>query len=117
MPSCFSSSHIDGGRYAALAHLLIAVLLFGAAVPCGLLEASEMSACATEIVCTEGANDDHTGGLYSDCCAACLACCPSCTEPPAPQPPAAVSTAASDVLSSGEGPPGSLLSIWHPPRA
>ena len=110
------SFRIDAGRCAALAYLLIAVLLCSAAVPCSLFEAGEASACATEDVCAEGA-DDHAGGLHLDCCAACLACCPSYTEPAALQPPAAASMAASDVFSSGEGPLGSPLSIWHPPRA
>lgn len=111
------SFHMNARRYKDLICFLITALLFSVVVPCGLLDLGAESYCTTNDIIADGTHGGgHAGDLHLDCCAGCLTCCASYTEPPAQRPLAAAGTAAPHVFPSKQGPLESPFPIWRPPR-
>lgn len=125
------SSQMNARRYTGLIHLLVAVLLFSAVAPCGLIELAAASVCtgaspAVEHVPKNGpAADEPTGASAAgeeaglacfDCCVGCLTCCASYTEALASGPLAPAGATKLPGFFMKQGPLGTLLSIWRPPR-
>jgi hypothetical protein len=99
-----------------LIRLVVAVLLFSAGVPCGLLEIE------AEPICTGGdsqavAGDAPAGDLHLDCCAGCLTCCARYTGTAAAFPPVPAPLITALLFFPAPRPPVASLPIWHPPRS
>lgn len=105
--------------YPRLLSLLVTVLLLSAVVPCGAFEAGETRVCTSEAGRPDGSagtDDERPADVLADCCAGCLTCCVSYTEPAAARSVAPAHAVPSAGISPWQRAPGAPLPIWRPPR-
>lgn len=94
--------------------MLLAALVFGAAIPCEVLEAAGIPVCLEE---TSECSTESEAGEEGACCAVCLACCAVSLKP---ADPTALSMVASAPVHTPEWHrlmSASHIPVWHPPRA
>lgn len=127
---------INAKRFAGLTRLLVLVLIFSTAAPCGLIEVAAASFCTGSLVeslsmveqsSTDGPISDEAPAaseagneaepVHLDCCDGCLMCCASYTAAPAPKPLVLLDAVVQPRSFADQVPSGSPFSIWHPPRA